>query len=234
MKPPSTLGIALAVSTLSAAAASAQLPSLPLGDTDAETIAAVEAGGATFPRDPVVPWYPPYERTAEMERDAGPAPPLLGDSSRTCVPVPEEPLTMWQREGTHWTEVPRDADGHWPPRSDPDTRRVVVGTSVRSGEFVIGGQIATPPGRPAKAWWKPLVSTMDMTLLLRGRRLGGTPADTLRFETAEVVAPLHSETLEPYADEAAFPAGNFFPSAGTWVVVATSRRNWGCFVISVQ
>jgi hypothetical protein len=106
-------------------------------------------------------------------------------------------------------------------------------TVVRSGEFVVGGYLPEiTHRRRTKFFWRPVNSALGMRLLVRGRRLG-VPTDTARFESVEMVAPLHSGTLEPYADEAVFPAGIELPSAGTWVVVATSGRNWGCFVIRV-
>jgi len=106
--------------------------------------------------------------------------------------------------------------------------------AVRSGEFVIGGSLnALVQGPPFKVWWKPLESSMDMQLLVRGRLLD-TPTDTMRLVATEVTASMDSKTLEPFVEEAFFPTGTAFPSAGTWVVVATARRNWGCFLFPVR
>lgn len=99
----------------------------------------------------------------------------------------------------------------------------------RSGEFVVGGMMDLATGRRAKVWWKPLNSSVQMQLLVRGRRLG-LPADTLRFESADVTGTRDSRTLEWIPEIMFFPSGFSLPSPGTWVVVATSGRNWGCFV----
>ena len=181
----------LTFSVLSTAPLVAQLASLPLGSTDSATVAAVEAEGARFPRDSIVP-------TPSSRYDSGTLT-LVGRPSRECVPVP------------------------------PDG-----GKAVRSGEFVIGGRLhALVHGPPIKIWWKPLDSSMDMKLLVRGRLLA-TPSDTMRLVATEVTASMDSKTLEPFVEEAFFPTGTAFPSAGTWVVVATTRRNWGCFLFPVR
>jgi hypothetical protein len=127
-----------------------------------------------------------------------------------------------------------------PPRmvGGPERQCVEVpkerGITARSGEFIIGGWLhGLVSGRPMKIWYKPLPSSMDTELTVRGRLLGAA-SDTLRFESDNVVAPLHSETLEPYEDEAFFPSGTEFPTPGTWLLVATSGRSWGCFKLSVE
>jgi hypothetical protein len=38
---------------------------------------------------------------------------------------------------------------------------------------------------------------------------------------------------QPREDEWFFPSGITFSKPGEWVVVATSGRNWGCFVFEV-
>lgn len=186
-------------------AAAGQLNALPRRPTDSATIAAIEAEGATFPRDSVVPPFPRYSWTEEMARDIGPAPSIYGGPERECVYAPTEPV----------------AGG------------LVRIPPVRSGEFVVSGYPAPVQGQRSKLVWTAMNASMDMTLLLRGRRLG-SPADSLRREITDIIAPLHSKTHEPYADEAAFPSGIEFSAAGVWVVVATNGRNWGCFVFTVE
>ena len=199
------VGALVLLYSIGPAAVAGQLAALPRGPTDSATIAAIETEGAAFPRDSVLPSFPRYEWTEEMERDIGPAPSIYGGSERECVDVPTEPTVGGL------VRIP----------------------PVRSGEFVVSGAPAPVEGRRSKLVWTPMSASMDMTLLLRGRRLG-FPADTLRREITDVIARLHSETHEPYADEAAFPSGIALPAAGVWVVVATSRRNWGCFVFTVE
>lgn len=104
---------------------------------------------------------------------------------------------------------------------------------VRSGEFVVGttfSRLAT--GRPAKMWWSPAENSGDMDLLVRGRKLGDE-AEVLRWESDEVafpVGPNPPRKLEEI-DDWFFPSDFKLPSAGDWIIVATSGTNWGCFVV---
>lgn len=171
----------------------------------------------------------------------------LGPTDLATIEAVEAEATAFPRDSVvnpiprHWLERPPELEEQIGPPpvlvGGPSRECVRVpaedGHIVRSGEFVVGGVLsALVHGRPIKFWWKPLNSSMNMELLVRGRSLG-TPSDTLRFESSDVTSTLDSETLEPYEEEAAF-VGIAFPSAGTWVVVATSGRNWGCFVIAVR
>jgi hypothetical protein len=126
------------------------------------------------------------------------------------------------------------------PYSGTAERRCVAGVAigpVRSGEFVIGGQLGESElgklgafpgprrGKGAKIWWNPLHSAQGMGLLVRARRLG--TADTLTFSST-ILANEGSPTTR------FFPTGFVFPSAGRWLVVATADANWGCFVLTVR
>jgi hypothetical protein len=122
-------------------------------------------------------------------------------------------------------------------------RRCVEGTEagpVRSGEFVIGGQLggskAMTAGRVGKVWWAPLNHSLTMgPLLVRGWYLG-TPADSMRFTSSNVAWPV-TRGAPPIPDaerEYFFPSGISLPRAGRWLVVATSDQNWGCFIISAK
>lgn len=111
---------------------------------------------------------------------------------------------------------------------------VVRGQNVRSGEFIIGGHLSElEQGKRIKLWWRPLGDpSMDMELEVRGWRLDAAD-DTVHFDIRPPTAPLHSDTLEPYADEAAFPGSALFSSSGNWIVVGRTGRSWGCFLFSV-
>jgi hypothetical protein len=122
-------------------------------------------------------------------------------------------------------------------------RRCVEGTEkgpIRSGEFVIGGQlqgsVAMPAGQPGKIWWSPLNHSMNMPPLeVRGRSLVEV-ADTLRFTTGRVGWP--SAPGAPPVPEAEreyfFPSGITLPKPGRWLVIATSGENWGCFIVAAK
>jgi hypothetical protein len=121
-------------------------------------------------------------------------------------------------------------------------RRCIEGNEigpVRSGEFVIGGQLsgsrAMEPGRPGKIWWAPLNHSIDMgPLLVRGRNIN-SPLDTVRYTTKTVAWPVTSDTPVPEADrEYFYPSGITIPKSGRWLLVASSGGNWGCFIITTR
>lgn len=98
---------------------------------------------------------------------------------------------------------------------------------VRSGDFVIwyGAPDWLRAGRVNKVAWGPSENSREMTLRVRGRLFG----ESASFD-------LTSTSLGRALDEDRsffFPSGTTFPKAGEWVVVATSGRNWGCFVFHV-
>ena len=145
--------------------------------------------------------------------------------------------------GARPPNVPRGFTG---PMSGTAERKCVVpppdslsGDSLRSGEFVLRGGIgrSTGPmgyalGRARKLMWMPLhnpyVYPTRTGLLVRGVRLGH-PSDTLRLTVARAVYP--GITLKYI--EAGYPSGFHFRSAGEWLMVATSGRDWGCFLLTI-
>jgi hypothetical protein len=66
----------------------------------------------------------------------------------------------------------------------------------------------------------------------RGWRLDAAD-ETAVIEIGGVTAPRDSHAREFYAEEASFLGGAQFPSAGTWIVVGSTGRSWGCFLFSV-
>jgi hypothetical protein len=109
---------------------------------------------------------------------------------------------------------------------------------VRSGEFVIGGQLGGAyrlndeinaklgaPGLIRKIWWTPLhFASVMPALVVSGRKLG-VPSDTLQFLSSRIAWNSDSEYF--------FPSGFRIPSAGRWLLVASSGPNWGCFILTV-
>jgi hypothetical protein len=123
---------------------------------------------------------------------------------------------------------------------DPTAPRMCAESSgmgpARSGEFVIGGFLNVEdyvPGRPLKIWWAPLHHSKDMTLVVRGTRVG-SPSDTLRFVSSHIAWNTDATGIDiPESKrEYFFPSGVSFPSAGTWVVIATQGSDWGCFILT--
>ncbi len=104
---------------------------------------------------------------------------------------------------------------------------------VRSGEFIIGGQlsgrVAMVAGQRGKVWWAPLHHARIMPpLLVRGRNLSA-PNDTVRFITRMVAQTVGQAPLQYF-----FPSGILVPRPGRWLMVATSGANWGCFILAVR
>ena len=106
---------------------------------------------------------------------------------------------------------------------------------IRSGEFVIGGNLggfsATRGGKPTKIWWAPQVNSKNMPpLVVRGWNVG-VPTDTFRFTTDRVAVPGKQSSVPADQRDYFFPSGITLPHAGRWLVVATSGSNWGCFFL---
>jgi len=106
---------------------------------------------------------------------------------------------------------------------------------VRSGEFVIGGQLGgrkgAVAGTPAKIWWATLHSSSAMpTLIVRMRNLAA-PGDTVSIASNRIGFVKSSVTGE---NDYFFPNVITFPRAGRWLLVASSGSNWGCFILGVR
>jgi hypothetical protein len=114
-------------------------------------------------------------------------------------------------------------------------------TTIRSGDFVIGGQIGgtTPPsaGRESKIWWVPYNNPHEnsTTLLVRGARLDH-PGDTIRYAQPDHAWPAgriwRPATRDGPETEAFFPSGIALPRPGRWLLIATAGDDWGCFILT--
>jgi hypothetical protein len=108
-----------------------------------------------------------------------------------------------------------------------------LGGSLRSGEIIVRGHLLAPTqsrgGSGHKLLWMPLHNPSDYpdTLLLRGIDLQSAK-DTLR-----VTRPDGAYAAGRKRSESGFPSGIVLPAAGTWMIVATTRRDWGCFLFTV-
>lgn len=107
-------------------------------------------------------------------------------------------------------------------------------TMVRSGEMVIGGRLSgLRAGERTKLWWKPLDSSLDMTLELVSRSLDGVEGQ-VAFDVGPVTSTYTNDRPpQPIPEEASFPGAVEFPAPGRWITVATSGDNWGCFIFDV-
>lgn len=99
--------------------------------------------------------------------------------------------------------------------------------ATQSGEMVIGGTIQLPGfagtmQSGSKIWWAPLHGPAG-TLRVRGARIDGS-ADTVRLEFTSVGRN---------AGGSFYPTNVHVPSTGHWMFVATSGRDWGCFLFRV-
>ncbi len=104
---------------------------------------------------------------------------------------------------------------------------------IRSGEFLIGGQLggkaAMIAGRPGKVWWAPLHNARNMPpLLVRGRRLSA-PNNTVRFSSRMVARSIGQPERHYF-----FPSEIIVPRPGRWLMIATSGANWGCFILGIK
>jgi hypothetical protein len=141
-----------------------------------------------------------------------------------------------------------EADGAAYPRiqlsevRQTSPRTCVVGHELgpaASGKFTIGGNLSgsasMQAGRQGKIWWAPAHYAANMQpLVVRGRSLT-TPSDTLRFTTSKIAWPVTpgAAPMPPADRKYFFPSGITIPHAGRWLLIATSGRNWGCFVVTV-
>lgn len=102
---------------------------------------------------------------------------------------------------------------------------------IRSGDFVIGGQIggSMPPtgGHGSKVWWVPYHNPYEFstTLLVRGVRIDH-PSDTIRLVRPDYAWPVGGPKTDSF-----FPSGLFLPNPGRWLLVATAGDDWGCSIL---
>lgn len=103
--------------------------------------------------------------------------------------------------------------------------------SVRSGDFIVRGWQLLTAGDTSKLLWAPVhdPGSAHVTVRLRAARLDH-PADTLRLEFPGVV---RSPSRARPSREFGFISLVSFPTPGRWLVVATSRNDWGCFLVDV-
>jgi hypothetical protein len=125
--------------------------------------------------------------------------------------------------------------------SQPDDS--IPGGSLRSGDIIIRsrltGRWGPHAGRGHKILWLPLHGPADTTrmsfaewrkkaidhapLLIRAVRVG-YPADSLR----QIIAGLTGGPRQ-----FGFPSEITFPTAGQWLVIASTDEDWGCFLLGV-
>ena len=147
-----------------------------------------------------------------------------GRSAAILASAEAEGATFYARRGREAT--PRCTEGH------------EVGPA-ESGDFTIGGMLgggkALRAGRIGKIWWRPAHASATMPpLTVRGRNLS-TLRDTVSFSTATVAWPQPTFPLPippVNSREYFFPSGFSVPTAGRWLVIATSGDNWGCFILT--
>jgi hypothetical protein len=174
---------------------------------------------------------------------------LVGTSATnwSCFIVTVKPLTspphgsdekqlLWyaEDEGARYLDgpipatIPQQVAGF---AAGTDERRCVRATNfgpVRSGQFLIGGQLAdtaaAPAGTDRKVWWMPVTNQRNMPpLIVRGRNIDHL-ADTVYFSTERIA---ESEGFF-------WPTGINLPTGGRWLLIATSGTNWGCFILTTK
>jgi hypothetical protein len=106
---------------------------------------------------------------------------------------------------------------------------------TRSGEFVIGGQIPDSPmplraGVTGKIWWAPLYYAPSMTLFVSAYSITN-PGQSFTFTSSNVAFGATQGVSER---EYFFPSGFTVPQPGRWLIVATNKVNWGCFILTVK
>lgn len=107
------------------------------------------------------------------------------------------------------------------------------GWSVRSGDFVAGPMLPFQTHWQrghTKVYWSPRYLTDG-----RPRELGddGLLVRETRLEPAGLHAEYRYGTL--VRNTAAFFNSNvWLPTAGRWLLVATYKSNWGCFIVNAQ
>jgi len=123
-------------------------------------------------------------------------------------------------------EFPPNVDGKWAFHHP---------VSRRSGEFETGALIsALRAGQPRKVWWSPLHNPQPAkaALIVRGTRLD-QPEITSRFVSSHYGWPVMKDG-RAHREYAFYPTRFGLPSAGRWLLIATSANDWGCFIVTVQ
>jgi hypothetical protein len=108
--------------------------------------------------------------------------------------------------------------------------------SRRSGEFETGAQIsALKAGQAGKVWWNPLHNPQPgkAALIVRSTRLD-QPEITSRFVSSRYAYPVDKDGHAHLEKYAFYPTGFSLPSAGRWLLIATSANDWGCFIVTVK
>jgi hypothetical protein len=109
----------------------------------------------------------------------------------------------------------------------------IPGGSLRSGDFIVrggfSGSFGLQAGTDHKVLWIPFhgAALHGTPLVVRAVRIGH-PEDSVRF-SREGLARGHEVTGETYG----YPSIVTFPKAGEWLVVATAKDDWACFVLDV-
>lgn len=122
--------------------------------------------------------------------------------------------------------VPRSAFADDPARAHAEG---TFGTEIRTGDFAVGGGIGRMmAGQETKVYWVPQHHPAT-GLLVRAARLGpdAQSGDTVRFASTGTAYSMG--TPARYF----FPSAFMLPTAGTWLVVATSGFDWACMIMPV-
>lgn len=145
---------------------------------------------------------------AELVQEGAFKPGVVGSSARSCATVPRSAF------------------------ADDPARAHAAGTfssEIRTGDFTVGAGIGRlRPGQETKVYWIPLHHPPN-GLLVRAALLGSDaqPGDTVRFTSMK---PAYSASGLAYYF---FPSAFMLPTAGNWLVVATSGLDWGCMIMPV-
>jgi hypothetical protein len=160
------------------------------------------------------------------------------DSLARTSTTPAETIELIEREGERYPRSPTvlplpSTYVEFPPQQGGRDRtcvEVVEDVDSWSGDFIIGGSVPNPVDGDRvpemKFPWMPLEQIPGMSLQIRAMRLDA-PGETLRFRVDRTAVPVPSR-----GDDLFFPWWVEFPEAGRWIVVGTSNRSWGCFIVS--
>lgn len=169
--------------------------------------------------------------TGVSAQEVGPLPSVLTRADLQSVEA--EALSYPERPPSHldplwWTE------NEMPGSENRQCLDVPPEGPVRSGDFALWYNSLHRPraGEVHKVAWAPSENSSDMSLRVRARLIGDPNAS---IDVRSGIARTISEGHPSGADDRFFffASGTTFSKAGEWVVVATSGRNWGCFVFLV-